>query len=79
MRISLIESSSFENCAVAKKLLLWRVQADSLRKHLTQAEGAARVRAQVSADVRRAARLIDAGLHGFAATATPESPAPPAG
>src|SRR5580693_313000 len=52
----------------ARALLgLWRVQADSLRKHLDQAPTAARLHELVTADVRRAAQLIDTGLRAFAA------------
>ena len=52
----------------ARALLgLWRVQADSLRKHLDQAPTTARLNELVTADVRRAARLIDTGLRTFAA------------
>jgi AcrR family transcriptional regulator len=52
----------------ARALLgLWRVQADSLRRHLDNAATPALVHEQVSADVRRAARLIDTGLGMFAA------------
>jgi AcrR family transcriptional regulator len=57
----------------ARALLgLWRVQADSLRKHLEQAPTAARLRELVTADVGRAARLIDTGLRAFA-TAAPSA------
>src|SRR5271163_4360194 len=49
----------------ARALLgLWHVQAESLRKHLSSAPG--RVHEMVTADVRRAARLIDNGLSSFA-------------
>ena len=51
----------------ARALLgLWRVQADSLRKHLDGAATPAALRELVSADVGRAARLVDRGLHDFA-------------
>jgi hypothetical protein len=54
----------------ARALLgLWRVQADSLRKHLDQAPTTARLHELVTADVRRAARLIDTGLRTFPSTA----------
>jgi AcrR family transcriptional regulator len=54
----------------ARALLgLWRVQADSLRKHLDQVPTSARLHELVTADVRRAARLIDTGLRAFATTA----------
>jgi AcrR family transcriptional regulator len=60
----------------ARSLLgLWHVQASSLRRHLDGAATPERLRDLVSGDVRRAARLIEAGLHGFAAAA----PAPAAG
>jgi AcrR family transcriptional regulator len=56
----------------ARALLgLWPVQADSLRRHLASTPVAAEVRERVAADVRRAARLIDAGLHAFGAPAPP--------
>jgi AcrR family transcriptional regulator len=56
----------------ARALLgLWRVQADSLRRHLDRAATPALLHEQVTADVRRAARLIDTGLRTFAAP--PES------
>jgi AcrR family transcriptional regulator len=50
--------------AAGALLGLWRVQAESLRKHLSDAP--ARVHEMVTADVRRAARLIDSGLKSFA-------------
>ena len=54
----------------ARALLgLWRVQADSLRKYLEQAPTSARLHELVTADVRRAAQLIDTGLRAFAAPA----------
>jgi AcrR family transcriptional regulator len=54
----------------ARALLgLWRVQADSLRRHLDRAATPALLHERVTADVRRAARLIDTGLRGFAAPA----------
>ena len=50
----------------ARALLgLWRVQADSLRRHLDGAATPARLHELVTADVRRAARLIDTGLRTF--------------
>jgi AcrR family transcriptional regulator len=50
----------------ARALLgLWHVQAESLRKHLDGAPG--RVHEMVTADVRRAAWLIENGLGTFAA------------
>jgi AcrR family transcriptional regulator len=60
----------------ARALLgLWHVQADSLRRHLASSPVtgpvAAWVRERVAADVRRAARLIDGGLHAFGAPAPP--------
>jgi AcrR family transcriptional regulator len=54
----------------ARALLgLWRVQADSLRRHLDRAATPALLHERVTADVRRAARLIDTGLRVFAAPA----------
>jgi hypothetical protein len=50
----------------ARALLgLWHVQAESLRRHLDA--GPARLHELVASDVRRAARLIDTGLHSFPA------------
>jgi AcrR family transcriptional regulator len=47
----------------ARALLgLWRVQADSLRRHLDQAATPARLHELVTADVRRAARIVETGL-----------------
>jgi AcrR family transcriptional regulator len=56
---------------IAARVLLglWRVQADSLRKHLDSAPTSARLHELVTADVRRAAHLIDTGLRAFAALA----------
>jgi len=54
----------------ARALLgLWHVQAESLRTHLDGVRTPAQVHQMVTADVRRAARLIDAGLGSFAAFA----------
>ncbi len=52
----------------ARALLgLWRVQADSVRRHLDRAATPALLHERVTADVQRAARLIDTGLRTFAA------------
>jgi AcrR family transcriptional regulator len=54
----------------ARALLgLWHVQADSLRRHLDRAATPALLHELVTADVHRAARLIDTGLRTFAAPA----------
>jgi AcrR family transcriptional regulator len=51
----------------ARALLgLWHIQAESLRKHLQGNAAPGRIRELVSADVRRAARLIETGLRSFA-------------
>jgi hypothetical protein len=56
----------------ARALLgLWRVQAESLRKHLDRCEHA-QLHDRVTSDVRRAARLIEAGLSTFAPPAAPD-------
>jgi AcrR family transcriptional regulator len=56
--------------AAARALLgLWRVQADSLRRHLDDAATSMLLHEQVTGDVRRAARLIDDGLRTYAAPA----------
>ena len=52
----------------ARALLgLWRVQADSLRKHLDRAATPARLQELVTADVRRAARIVETGLRSWPA------------
>ena len=56
----------------ARALLgLWRVQADSLRRHLGRGATPAQLHEVVTADVRRAAWLLDTGLRAFAVPATP--------
>ena len=51
----------------ARALLgLWHIQAESLRRHLHGSAAPSRIRELVSADVRRAARLIEGGLRSFA-------------
>ena len=56
----------------ARALLgLWRIQADSLRRHLDHSPTPASLHELVTADVRRAARLIDAGLRAFPAPPPP--------
>ena len=51
----------------ARALLgLWHVQADSLRHHLHGSPAPAQLHELVTADVRRAAQLIHAGLRSFA-------------
>jgi AcrR family transcriptional regulator len=59
-------SASDPEPQIASRALLglWRVQAESLRTHLDA--GPARLHDLVMSDVRRAARLIDAGLRSFA-------------
>jgi AcrR family transcriptional regulator len=52
-------------------LALWRVQAESLRKHLDSSHDPAQVYEMVTAEVRRAARLIDTGLRSFPAHTPP--------
>jgi len=55
----------------ARALLgLWHLQADSLRRHLDYAATPALLHELVTADVHRAARLIDTGLRTFAAPAS---------
>ena len=52
--------------AASALLGLWRVQFESLRRHLDGTLTPAETHRRVAADVRRAARLIDAGLATFA-------------
>lgn len=50
----------------ARALLgLWHVQADSLRRHLAYTDAPTALRELVTADVQRAARLINSGLRTF--------------
>jgi AcrR family transcriptional regulator len=51
--------------AATALLGLWPIQSQSLRKHLDGALDPARLREAVTADVERAARLIDTGLSSF--------------
>jgi AcrR family transcriptional regulator len=53
--------------AATALLGLWRIQFQSLTKYLDGSRTPAQVHRAVLADVRRAARLIDAGLSSFAA------------
>lgn len=52
--------------AAAALLALWPVQFQALRKHLHRAQTPEELHDEVSADVQRAARLIDAGLNSLA-------------
>jgi len=51
--------------AATALLELWRIQFQSLGRHLDGSRTPAQVREAVTADVRRAARLIDTGLRTF--------------
>jgi AcrR family transcriptional regulator len=51
--------------AATALLGLWDVQFRSLHRHLDQAHTPARIRQAVTADVRRAARVIESGLSSF--------------
>jgi AcrR family transcriptional regulator len=53
--------------AAAALLGLWRIQFQGLRKYLDGTRTPAQVHRAVTADVHRAAQLIDAGLSSFAA------------
>jgi AcrR family transcriptional regulator len=57
--------------AAAALLGLWRIQYRSLSKYLDGTRAPQQVRQAVTADVRRAARLIDTGLGSFAQFASP--------
>ncbi len=64
--------------AAAALLGLWRVQFRALGRYLDATRTPAQLRQAVSADVRRAARLVDAGLGSFPAfTAATGGPAGP--
>lgn len=64
-RAGLLADDPEPQIAARALLGLWHVQAESLRKHLDGAPE--RLRELVTADVRRAARLIENGLGSFAA------------
>ncbi len=67
-----MSTSDPEPQIAARALLgLWHVQADSLRHHLRGSPAPAHVHELVTADVRRAARLIDTGLRSFAPAPAP--------
>jgi hypothetical protein len=53
--------------AAAALLGLWRIQFQALSKYLDGTRTPAQVHQAVTADVHRAAQLIDAGLNSFAA------------
>lgn len=58
-----VDPSAPEPQITATALLgLWRVQFDSLRRHLDPGRSPAEIRAAVSADVLRAARVLTEGL-----------------
>jgi len=52
--------------AATALLGLWRIQSQALRKHLASDRTPAQLHEAVSAEVHRAARLIDTGLRSFA-------------
>jgi AcrR family transcriptional regulator len=54
---------------------LWQIQFHSLARHLTSSRTAARVQAAVSADVHRAAQLLQTGLNTFATGQRPRGAA----
>jgi hypothetical protein len=54
--------------AAAALLGLWRIQFQALSKYLDGTRTPAQVHQAVTADVHRAAQLIDAGLNSFAGT-----------
>jgi hypothetical protein len=57
--------------AAAALLGLWSVQVSSSLRHLDGRRSPAKVRAAVTADVRRAARLLETGLAAFTAEPAP--------
>ncbi|WP_369192229.1 TetR family transcriptional regulator [Streptomyces sp. R08] len=52
--------------AAAALLALWPIQFQALRRHLPHVQTSEELHEEVSADVHRAAQLIDAGLDSFA-------------
>jgi hypothetical protein len=64
--------------AAAALLGLWRIQFQALSKYLDGTRTPAQVHQAVTAEVHRAARLIDAGLNSFAGS-RPSTPCRPPG
>jgi AcrR family transcriptional regulator len=60
--------------AAAALLGLWRIQAQSLSRHLDGTRTPAQIHEAVTADIRRAARLIDTGLASLTARMPDTSP-----
>jgi AcrR family transcriptional regulator len=65
VRVGMAADDPEPQIAARALLGLWHVQAESLRKHLRGTPSPGQLHEQVTADVRRAAALIDAGLRGF--------------
>lgn len=59
--------------AAAALLGLWRVQFQSLRRHLATTSDPAKLHREVAADVQRAARIIENGLTGWSRPAAEPS------
>jgi hypothetical protein len=70
-RAAMSETDPEPQVAARALLGLWHVQAESLRQHLDGTRAPAQIHDLVTADVRRAARLIDSGLRSFATSAPP--------
>ena len=64
-RAGISEDDPEPQIAAAALLGLWQIHFQSLRRHLGGTGTPAEVRAAVTGDVQRAARLIDAGLRSF--------------
>jgi hypothetical protein len=71
MRAGMTPDDPEPQVAARALLGLWRVQAESLRRHLDHAPTPSRLHELVTADVRRAARLIDTGLRAFPSGGAP--------
>lgn len=65
--------------AATSLLGLWQLQHRALRAHMDAGRTPDEIRAAVTADVRRAARILDAGLDGFARTTGEQPRTRPAG
>jgi len=76
-RAGLSPTAPEPHIAAAALLGLWRVQFQALRIHLVGSRTPEQVRAAVTADVHRAAQLVDGGLASFTAfTAAGAAPWP---
>jgi AcrR family transcriptional regulator len=78
-RVGLAEDDPEPQIAATALIGLWQIHFRALRKYLDGTRTPDRVHRAVTADVRRAAGLIESGLRTFGAGPGPAQPPPPAG